>query len=98
MDTIRQVEIDAGGRLLVTPDSVRFPYIYREAMEVHWDDAGAFLFAPTPREWSYADWFRQMLYAARTQGHDLLVSERTRWINVPSDMVSEMSAHVTGSP
>jgi len=93
VDTIRQVEIDEAGRLLVTPDSTRFPYIYREAMEVHWDDARGFLFAPKPREWSYLDWFRQILEAAKAQGGELRLSERTRWINVPDDVVAEMRAY-----
>src|SRR5215218_9049684 len=93
VDTIGQVEIEGAGRLLVTPDSARFPYIYREAMEVHWDDAGGFLFAPKPREWSYLDWFRQIVEAAQTQGGELQLSERTRWINVPADVVTEIRAY-----
>ena len=98
MDAILQVEIDAAGRLLVTPESARFPYIYREAMEVHWDDTGGFLFAPKPREWSYLDWFRQILDAAKTQGSELRVSKRTRWINVPADVAAGMRANCVEIP
>jgi hypothetical protein len=93
LDIITEVEIDGSGRLLVTPGSERFPYIYREAMEVGWNAEGRFLFSPRPRQWSYLDWFRQILGAARTQGCDLRVSDATQWRNVPADLVAQMKAH-----
>jgi hypothetical protein len=93
LDVITAVEIDANGRLLVKPGSERFPYIYREAMEVGWDAKGEFLFSPRPREWSYFDWFRQILEAAQAQGCTLRVSDATRWDNVPADLVAQMKAH-----
>ena len=38
-EPIAEVRIDREGRLCVTPRSAEFPLIYREAMEVAWDDA-----------------------------------------------------------
>ena len=93
LDVIKEVEIDASGRLLVKPGSERFPYIYREAMEVGWDAEGNFLFSPKPREWSYLHWFAQILEAARTQGCELRVSDETRWSNVAPELAEQMSAH-----
>ena len=95
LDVISEVGIDAEGRLLVTPGSERFRYIYREAMEVHWDEAGGFLFSPKPREWSYAEWFSQILAAAQMQGCALRVSESTRWRNIPSELMAKMKARFT---
>jgi hypothetical protein len=97
VDNIREVEIDAAGRLLITPNAARFPYIYREAMEVHWEESCGYLFSPKPREWSYLDWFRQILEAARTQGCVLRVADDTRWLNIPVDLIAEMQASGGGA-
>ncbi|MEJ1959881.1 MAG: hypothetical protein WDM70_11045, partial [Nitrosomonadales bacterium] len=48
IDGIKEVGIDHEGRLYVTPKSKTFPMIYREAMEVHWDVKGRYLYAPPP--------------------------------------------------
>jgi len=36
-DNISSIEIDGQGKLCVVPAIETFPYIYRAAMEVHWD-------------------------------------------------------------
>ena len=64
-DRIAELAIDDAGRLCVKPTTATFPFIWREAMEVHWDPHGGFLYSPKPREWSYADWLRQILSAAK---------------------------------
>lgn len=92
VDHIDEVRIDPDGRLIVCPRSARFPYVYREAMEVHWDSSGNFLYGPRPREWSYLDWFRHILKAASIQECTLLVDDSTRWSNVPDDLRAEMAA------
>lgn len=67
-DLIEEVRIGADGRLHVKPASARFPQMWREAMEVHWDADAGTLHSPVPREWSYARWFQQILAAAKEQG------------------------------
>ena len=84
-DAIAAVEIDELGRLHVRPASREFPYVYREAMEVHWDPQRRTLHSPPPSEWSYVRWFRQILAAAREQSCELHLSDDTRWSNVPPD-------------
>jgi hypothetical protein len=81
-DAISVMEIDEVGKLHVVPSSFSFPYIYREAMEVHWDVARRSLHSSKPREWSYSRWFQQILAAAHEQGCDLRLSESTKWLNV----------------
>lgn len=49
-DTIVAVGIDEDGSLWVRPATATFPYIYREAMGVHWDAGRRRLFSPKPRE------------------------------------------------
>jgi hypothetical protein len=85
-DEIAEVGIDERGRLYVRPATSTFPYIWREAMEVHWDVSGAFLHSPVPREWSYADWYRQIVSAAQEQAWELRLTPRTRWTNVPEEV------------
>jgi hypothetical protein len=85
-DTIAEVGIDLEGRLYVRPRTATFPFIWREAMEVHWDVAGGFLHSPVPREWSYADWFRRIVAAARQQAWELELTADTVWTNIPADV------------
>ncbi|WP_430540609.1 hypothetical protein [Pseudoxanthomonas sacheonensis] len=88
-DTIAELEIDATGKLYVVPTGWEFPYIYREAMEVQWDPARRALYAPAPREWSYARWFQQVLDAAREQGCELQLASSTKWSNIDADVKVE---------
>src|SRR5215213_5779639 len=90
-DDIAEVRIDAQARLCVHPATSRFPNTHREPIGVAWDDAGGFLYSPVPREWSYADWFHQILAAASFQSRNLLLTPRTRWTNVPEEVRAAIS-------
>lgn len=49
-DAIAEVGYDEQGRLYVMPLTVTFPYVFREPLEVDWDDIGHYLCAPpSPR-------------------------------------------------
>ena len=93
-DEIARVEIDANGRLHVVPLSCSLPFVWREAMEVHWDPKRRSLYAPPPREWSRARWLRQIVDAARTQGIELVVTEETKWVGVDPGDLAEMVREV----
>ncbi len=95
-DGIATVAIDDLGRLCVMPLSAIFPYIYREAMEVGWDQDGKFLYSPIPREWSYGRWFQQIIAATKEQGCELVVSETTIWENVPEPVRLEITSSMGG--
>ena len=90
VDTIAEVGIDGDMRLFVRPATARFPYIYREAMEVHWDAARSRLHSPKPREWTYLRWFQQIVAAAAEQSTDLRLAPSTAWTNVPEDLRAEI--------
>jgi hypothetical protein len=85
-DAIEAVGVEDDGSLWVKPATTTFPYIYREAMEVHWDAKRLRLYSPKPREWSYVDWFRQIRNAAREQGVRLTLEQTTSWLNVDADL------------
>lgn len=92
------VEIDDIGRLLVTPATKEFLYVYREAMEVHWDISRKALFSPIPREWTRRQWFEQIVLAAREQGVELYLTEKTVWRNVDEDSRTEIAAFALNLP
>ena len=59
-------------------------------MEVHWDNDGKYLFSPKPREWSYLDWFKQIIAAAKEQSCSLIFNEDTIWANIQNCLKAEI--------
>ena len=84
-DEIKEVGIDEEGRLYVVPSKKAFPYMYREALEVHWDSDLKRLYGPKPRKWGYSEWYIQILNAAQKQSCILELTEATVWLNVSQD-------------
>ena len=85
--------IDEEGRLYVRPSRSSFEHIYRAAMEVNWDSPKRRLFGPKPREWSYVDWFKQIVAApADEYGTTLSLTGDTIWSNVPFALQIEIEA------
>ena len=68
-DFVAEIGIDPEGRLYIRPYESSFEFIYREAMEVHWDADTRRLISPKPRQWTYVDWFRQIISAAGRNFH-----------------------------
>ena len=92
-DAISEIGIDDKGRLYVAPETKTFPYIYREAMEIHWDATGRYLFAPPPPRAQLATpiwWFQRILAAAREQSCELRFSSETKWHNIPDELKDEI--------
>lgn len=86
-DKILEIGIDEKERLYIRPENERFTMIYRSAAEVHWDSDGEFLYSPKPREWSYFDWFRQIVDVVQSEyGCKLLLTDQTLWINIPDQL------------
>ena len=91
-DLIIEIGIDTKERLYVKPENESYPMIYREAAEVHWDAEGRFLYSPKPREWSYFDWFTQILGVADPSTDSLMISEETKWKEIPEELKSRIEA------
>ena len=92
-DTIAEVGIDGNGRLYVQPTSTSFDHIYRAAMEVGWDMSKRRLFSPKPREWTYLDWFKQIVAAATDEyGTRLRLTPDTVWSDVPPALRAEIAS------
>lgn len=90
-DAIEAVGIDQDGRLWIKPKSALFPYIYREAIDVNWDEQTRQLLSPKPKEWSYIDWFKQIKGAGRLQGVELFIGRETVWSNIDDDLRHNIS-------
>lgn len=96
-ENIAEVGIDEVGRLYVRPTSTSFDYIYRAAMEVKWDAANRRLSSPKPREWTYLDWFKQIVAAAADEyGTALRVTPDTGWTDVPAELQDEIEGLAHG--
>lgn len=94
-DEIAEVGVDDHQRLYVKPSKASFPYIYREAMEVHWDSEGKLLYAPPPPRALLAEplwWFERIISAAKAQDCCLVVSQNTRWHQVPPALRNQIES------
>ena len=89
-DNIKKIGIDDRGRLCITPEKENFALVYRSAMEVHWDDKNLFLYTPKPREWTYFDWYKQIISAALDCGCELTITQNTILSNIPESLKKEI--------
>jgi len=93
---IVEVAVDAAERLTVQsllPIGTDLAHVYRAAMQVSWDPASRQLVVPIRRDWSQADWFKQVVRAVQSEyGIRFLVSLATRWVNVVAEDRKEIEA------
>ena len=95
-DQIVELGIDGDERLFLRPRAGTFSHIYRAAMQVEWDPVRLVLQSPKPREWSYLDWFRQIIAAAASEYSVRLKSTpATIWTNVPEVLRAEIEHEQT---
>ena len=89
-DNIIEIGINNNEGLYIKPELSKFPYMYREALEVHWDEKENYLYSPKPRKWSYLDWYNHMHDAAKIQSYKLLITQKTNWVNIPENLKQEI--------
>jgi hypothetical protein len=62
-------------------------------MEVQWSEASGTLHSPVPREWSYSDWFRQIVAAVKDEyGYNLQLTPQTSWCNIDPETQHAIAA------
>lgn len=100
-DKIIEIGIDAKGRLYLRPENEKFTLIYRSATEVHWDKEGEFLYSPKPRDWTYLNWYKQIISVVLDEcGCGLVLTDKTKWVNVPDVLrlqIEEVQASINNS-
>jgi hypothetical protein len=90
IDSIAEVGIDEKRQLFVRPSTARFLYIYREALDIHWEAKRGYLYATEPRDWSYLECFQHIIGAAAVQDCDLRLATSTTWSNIPAELSAEI--------
>ena len=94
-DEIVEIGIDGSKRLYIKPASNRYLHIWREGVEVHWDDEQRFLYSPEPRNWTYTEWYRHIVGVAETHEDSLVLTDETKWVNVPEALQAEIQEWMT---
>ena len=93
-DTIAEIGIDNQGRLYIVPAVQKFRYIWREAMEVHWEERRSRLYGAELKNyegsWGYLEWFHQIIKAAMEQGINLSITEGTKWLDISSNLKNDI--------
>ena len=90
-DNIIEIGIDDNERLFIKPENATFPLIYRTATEVHWDDKHKFLYSPKPNEWTYLDWYKQIIGVVETEcSYKLILTDSTQWKNISDDLKKQI--------
>ena len=94
---INEVRISEDGKLFIKPTSNPskvFKFVYRAAMEVYWDEDTQCFYTPKPREWTYLDWYKQVLAAVVSEmGVQLSITENTDWKNIPVKVQQEIEQY-----
>ena len=93
-ELIAEVTMEETGRLLLKPAETLFDDLHMAgAWGFRWDAPKRSLAIPTPREWSYRDWFEHVVTIIRQQyGVHLKVGPLTQWAAVPSTVRDEIEA------
>lgn len=91
VDSISEISIDDEERLRVYPRSTTYDHIYRSATEVRWDTQEKYLYSPKPREWSYLDWYAQIVKAVKSEyGNILIIDDKTQWKRISEETKSQI--------
>ena len=90
-DNIIEIGIDKKERIYIKPEKEHFEFIYRAAAEVGWDVKEYFLYSSKPREWTYFDWYRQIIMATKDEyGCQLVLTDKTQWTNIPNELKDQI--------
>jgi len=90
-DEIVEIGIGKDNRLYACLKNEQMNQIYRAAMEVNWDEQKNALYCIPRGEWTYKEWFSQILNAALDEyGFILKLSDDVRWTNVPEDLKTQI--------
>jgi hypothetical protein len=93
-EIINKVEVLNTGEFLLGLEGQGHPmyqYVYREAAGVYWDrDRLGFKSTPM-KEWSCAQWFKQIVGVVRSGlGVELILGTDVIWVNVPEQQKAEI--------
>lgn len=68
-----------------------YQYVYREAAGVYWDTERSGFKSTQMKEWSCAQWFKQIVGVVRSGlGVELTIGANVAWLNVPEEQKAEI--------
>ena len=94
---IAKIEILRSGKLSVTPIvnwKNLFQFIYRTATGVTWEEESESFISPIPKEWSYLDWYGNIVASVTSEmGVNLKIAQRTKWKNISDKLQKEIVSY-----
>lgn len=94
---ITNVKILPTNELSVTPVSDsndNFQFIYRAATGVTWNDDEQCFMSPAPKEWSYFDWYKNIIATVFSEmGINLIITPQTKWEDIPAGLQREIKEY-----
>lgn len=93
-ETVNRIEVLDTGELLVGlegPGKPVYQYVYREAAGVYWDQSLYGFKSKPMKEWSCAQWYKQIASVAHSGlGVELALADHVTWSNVPEKEKAEI--------
>jgi len=87
---ITEISILETGELLVKPKENKdniFQFIYRTATGVNWDEQSQCFKTPKPKEWSYQDWYENIISSVIDEiGIELKITSNTKYYNISNNL------------
>ena len=86
-DNIIEIGIDEKIGIYVKPETVKFPFIWRSASSIHWDDKEHILCTTNQSGWTHLQWYKQIIGAVLDEyGYELILTDKTIWTNIPDNL------------
>ena len=91
-ENIIEVGIDDKERIYIKPEKQNFEFIWRDASGIRWDETKGILYTPKKGEWTFYNWYQQIIMATRNEyGCQLVLTDKTQWANIPSEVKREIT-------
>ena len=86
-DNIIEIGIDDKLGIYIKPETAKFPFIWRSASGVHWDDRKNILCTTNQSGWTHLQWYKQIIGAVLDEyGYQFSLTDKTIWNNIPEDL------------
>ena len=90
-EDISEIGIDGNIGIYIRPETAKFPFIWRSASGIHWDDRKNILHTTNQTGWTHLQWYKQIVGVIRDEySYELLLTDKTIWINISNDLKKEM--------
>ena len=86
-DNIFEIGIDGKVGIYIKPETAKFPFIWRSASGVHWDEKKYILCTTNQSGWTHLQWYKQIIGAVLDEyGFEFILTDKTIWTNIHKDL------------